>query len=44
MANSSPVDSRSDQPVIDLELHDVAHFVHEEFDGPLDPHVVAGSP
>jgi hypothetical protein len=41
MANFSPVDSRSDQPVIDSELHDVAHFVHEEFDGPLDPHVVA---
>jgi hypothetical protein len=40
MASSSPVDSRSHQPEIDSELHDVAYFVHEEFDGQLDPQVV----
>lgn len=40
MASSPPVDSRSDQPEIDSQLHDVAYFVHEEFDGKLDPRVV----
>jgi hypothetical protein len=40
MANSSQVDSRSGQPEIDLQLHDIAYFVHEEFDGQVDPQVV----
>jgi hypothetical protein len=35
-----PVHSRPGQPEIDPELHDVAHFVHEEFDGQLDPRAV----
>jgi len=40
VANSSPVDTRAVQRGIDSELHAVAHFVHEEFDGQLDPRVV----
>lgn len=40
MANLSSVDLRAGQPEIDSELHDVAHFVHEEFDDLLDPHAV----
>src|SRR5664280_2052331 len=40
MANSSPVDSSAEQPEVDSELHDVAYFVHEEFDSQLDPQVV----
>jgi hypothetical protein len=40
MANLSSVDSRAGQPEIDSELHDVAHFVHEEFDDLLDPRAV----
>jgi hypothetical protein len=40
MDNAAEVSSRSGQPEIDPELHDVAHFVHEEFDGRVDPQVV----
>ena len=40
MENFVPVDSSPDQPEIDPELHNVAHFVHEEFDGQLDPRAV----
>jgi hypothetical protein len=40
MANSSQVDTSSGQPEIDTELHGVAQFVHEEFDGQVDPQVV----
>jgi hypothetical protein len=40
MANLSSVDLRAGQPEIDSELHDVAHFVHEEFDDLLDPRAV----
>jgi hypothetical protein len=40
MANSSQVDTTSSQPGIDSELHGVAQFVHEEFDGQVDPQVV----
>jgi len=40
MDNSTEVGSRSGQPEADPELHDVAHFVHEEFDGQVDPQVV----
>ncbi len=40
MASSSPLHSRPGQPQIDPDLHDVAHVVHEEFDGRLDPHAV----
>jgi len=40
MASSQPADSRSDQPSVDPDLHEVAHFVHEEFDGRLDPQAV----
>ena len=35
-----PAESRPGQPAIDQDLHDVAHFVHEEFDGRLDPDAV----
>jgi len=40
MASFLPTESRSRQPSVDPDLHDVAHFVHEEFDGRLDPHAV----
>jgi hypothetical protein len=40
MADSQPAQSGPRQPVIDKDLHDVAHFVHEEFDGRLDPDAV----
>ena len=40
MASFQPADSRSCQPSVDPDLHDVAHVVHEEFDGRLDPHAV----
>jgi hypothetical protein len=30
-------DTLQDQPTINPDLHDVAHQVHEEFDGQLDP-------
>ena len=40
MASFVPADSRSGQPSVDPDLHDVAHVVHEEFDGRLDPHAV----
>jgi hypothetical protein len=40
MASFLPAESRSGQPSVDSDLHDVAHFVHEEFDGRLDPHAV----
>ena len=33
-------DSRQGQPSVDPDLRDVAHVVHEEFDGRLDPHTV----
>ena len=38
MASFLPADSSPGQPSVDPDLHDVAHFVHEEFDGRLDPH------
>jgi len=40
MASDLPFHSRPGQPAIDQDLHDVAHFVHEEFDGRLDRHAV----
>ena len=40
MASFQPADSPSGQPSVDPDLHDVAHIVHEEFDGRLDPHAV----
>ena len=40
MASFVPAESRLGQPSVDPDLHDVAHFVHEEFDGRLDPHAV----
>jgi hypothetical protein len=40
MARFVPAESRPGQPAIDQDLHDVAHFVHEEFDGRLEPHAV----
>ena len=40
MARFLPAQSRPDQPAIDHGLNDVAIFVHEEFDGRLDPHAV----
>ena len=40
MASFLPAESHSGQPSVDPDLHDVAHFVHEEFDGRLDPHAV----
>ena len=40
MGGFLPAESRPGQPVIDQDLHDVAHVVHEEFDGRLDPHAV----
>ena len=40
MDNPAKDDSRSGQPGTDPELRDVAHFVHEEFDGRVDPQVV----
>lgn len=40
MGSSSPLHTRPGLPDIDADLHDVAHFVHEEFDGRLDPHAV----
>jgi hypothetical protein len=40
MARFLPAESRPGQPPIDHDLHDVAHFVHEEFDGRLEPHAV----
>jgi hypothetical protein len=40
MANFPPVETRPGQPGIDPELHAVAHVVHEEFDGQVDPLVV----
>ena len=40
MASGLPFHSRPARPEIDQDLHDVAHFVHEEFDGRLDPHAV----
>ncbi len=35
-----PVSPGPGHPEIDTELHAVADFVHEEFDGQLDPRVV----
>jgi len=40
MGGFLPAESRPGQPVFDQDLHDVAHVVHEEFDGRLDPHAV----
>ena len=40
MADSLPAESRPGQPAIDQDLYDVAHVVHEEFDGRLDPDAV----
>ena len=40
MASFVPAESRPGQPSVDPDLQDVAHFVHEEFDGQLDPHAV----
>ena len=40
MASFVPAESRPGQPSVDPDLQDVAHFVHEEFDGRLDPHAV----
>jgi hypothetical protein len=40
MASFLPAESRSGQPSVDPDLNDVAHFVHEELDGRLDPHAV----
>ena len=40
MAGFLPAESRLGQPAIDQDLRDVAHFVHEEFDGRLEPHAV----
>ena len=37
MADSWQVDSRPNQPEIDSELHAIAQYVHEEFDGQVDP-------
>jgi hypothetical protein len=37
MASFSPVRSRPIPTGVDPDLHDVAHLVHEEFDGQLDP-------
>ena len=34
------VRSRPGRPEIDLDLHDVAELINEEFDGRLDPRVV----
>jgi hypothetical protein len=35
-----PAESRPAQPAIDQDLHDVAHFVHDEFDDRLEPQTV----
>jgi hypothetical protein len=40
MASFQQAESGSGQPSVDPDLHDVAHFVHEEFDGRLDSHAV----
>ena len=40
MARFLSAESRPGLPAIDQDLHDVAHFVHEEFDGRLEPHAV----
>ena len=40
MVGFLPTESRPCQPAIDKDLHDVAHFVHEEFDRRLDPQEV----
>lgn len=40
MASAPPVGPGPDQPTVDLELHDVAHGVHQEFDEHLDPSAV----
>jgi len=40
MARFPPAESRPGQQAIDQDLHDVAHFVHEEFDCRLEPHAV----
>src|SRR5674476_617317 len=40
MTDVLPVSPGPGHPEIDTELHAVADFVHEEFDGQLDPRVV----
>lgn len=40
MTDVLPVSPGPGHPEIDTELHAVADFVHEEFDGQLDPQVV----
>ena len=40
MASFLPAHSRPGQPEIDPDLHDVAHLIHEEFDGQFDPDAV----
>ena len=40
MARFLPAESRPGLPAIDRDLNDVAHYVHEEFDGRLEPHAV----
>jgi hypothetical protein len=40
MASSTAFDASQDQPRINGDLQDVAHGVHQEFDGQLDPRAV----
>lgn len=40
MASFQPAESTPGRPEIDPDLHDVSHFVHQEFDGRLDPYAV----
>jgi hypothetical protein len=40
MSSFMPPQARPGQPAVDPDLHDVARFVHEEFDSQLDPHAV----
>jgi hypothetical protein len=41
MGSFMPIHARPGQPEIDPELSDVAHGVHEEFDGQIDPSTVS---
>jgi len=40
MASFVSPESRQGQPSVDPDLRDVAHVVHQEFDGRLDPDTV----
>ncbi|MBC7559204.1 MAG: hypothetical protein H7270_07560 [Dermatophilaceae bacterium] len=40
MVSSTVFNPRTGQPTIQGDLQDVAHRVHEEFDGKLDPRAV----